>query len=283
MNTAVRQPPHHDTLTCYANYRCRLPACVERKNAWARNRDRALRAGTWQPLVDATPVRNHLRTLLNSGLTQQRIADLAGVPPQSITDLIHGRRRGLRHRTTPEFAAKLLAVDPAAGPARVDATGCHRRIRALIAAGWPLLHIGRQLGMSPQRPEQILRQDRVYATTRDTVCDGYLRLARQRPERRGVPKDKARWSRERARANRWPGPGYWARFMDAIDDPDFEPMYGVARLELVAQDAGWLMRVSGLSREQAAARLGVHKSYVDQAMTAHPQRVQGLAARKAAV
>jgi transcriptional regulator with XRE-family HTH domain len=280
VSTAVRQPPHHDTLTCYANYRCRLPDCVERKNAWARNRDRALRAGTWQPLEDATPVRAHLRTLLNSGLTQQRIAALAGVPHQSISDLIHGRstRRGLRHRTSPEFAAKILAVDPAASPARVDATGSHRRIRALVAAGWPLLHIGRQLSLNPQRPEQILRQDHVHATTRDIVLDGYPRLARQRPERRGVPKDKARWSRERARANRWPDPAYWDGLMDVIDDPDFEPLYGVTRLELVAQDAGWLMRTSGLTREQAANRLGVHKSYVDQAMKAHPQTGQELAA-----
>src|SRR3546814_9516231 len=64
------------------------------------------------------------------------------------------------------FAAKILAVDPAASPARVDATGSRRRIQALVAAGWPLLHIGRQWGLNPQRPEQILRQDHVYASTR---------------------------------------------------------------------------------------------------------------------
>lgn len=39
----------------------------------------------------------------------------------------------------------------------------------------------------------------------------------------------------------------------------------------LAHDARELMRVSGLTREQAAARLGVHKTYVDQAMKAHPQ------------
>lgn len=46
----------------------------------------------------------------------------------------------------------------------------------------------------------------------------------------------------------------------------------------LAHDARELMRVSGLSREQAAARLGVHKTYVDQAMKAHPQDGQELAA-----
>lgn len=273
LNTAaapVRQAPHHNSLTCYANYGCRRPDCVERKNAWARNRDHALRAGTWQPLQDATPVRNHLRTLLNSGLTQQRIAALAGVPHQSITDLIHGRsnrshRRGLRHRTTPEFAAKILAVDPAESPARVDATGSRRRIRALVAAGWPLLHIGRQLGLNPQRPEQILKQERVYATTRDIITDGYVRLAAVRPERRGVPKDKARWSRERARANRWPGPKYWDQHPGAIDDPHFTPLYRVTRAEILAEDARWLAAY-GLDRGDIARRLGVDRSYVDKVL-----------------
>ncbi|MFF7837609.1 hypothetical protein ACFZC6_02050 [Streptomyces ossamyceticus] len=279
MTSAIREAPHHNTLTCYANYRCRRPECVERKNAWARSRDRALRAGTWQPLTDATPVRNHLRTLLNSGLPQQRIADLAGVPRESITDLIHGRanRRGLRHRTTPEFAAKILAVDPAAvSPARVDATGSQRRIQALVAAGWPLLHIGRQMGLNPQRPEQILQQDRVYATTRTVVADGYARIATIRPERRGVPKDKARWSRERARASRWPDPAYWAERMDVIDDPHFEPMYGISRREIIAQDASEIMRLCGLDRAAAAERLGVSKTYIDHAFLDHPEYVVGV-------
>ncbi|MDX3520766.1 helix-turn-helix transcriptional regulator [Streptomyces scabiei] len=39
----------------------------------------------------------------------------------------------------------------------------------------------------------------------------------------------------------------------------------------LAHDARELMRVSGLTREQAAERLGVHKSYVDQAFLAHPE------------
>ena len=47
----------------------------------------------------------------------------------------------------------------------------------------------------------------MYATTRDIILGAYPHLSRLRPERRGVPKDKARWSRERARANRWPDLG----------------------------------------------------------------------------
>ncbi|MEV7034553.1 hypothetical protein AB0N99_30530 [Streptomyces sp. NPDC093272] len=281
MSTPVREAPHHNTLTCYTNYGCRLPDCVERKNAWARSRDEGLREGTWQPLEDAAPVRAHVARLVAAGLTRQRVADLAGVPHQSIADLVCGRRntRGMRHRTTSEFAAKILAVDPAlASPARVDATGSKRRIQALVAAGWPLLHIGRQMGLNPQRPEQILRQDRVYATTRDIVTQGYNRLHRLQPVRRGVPKDKARLSRAQAEAQRWPTVAYWADRMDVIDDPHFEPMYGVTRRLIVAQDANEVMRFGGLDRQAAADRLGVHKSYLDHALREYPQYAVDVAA-----
>ncbi|MFE6355916.1 hypothetical protein ACFVOO_24045 [Streptomyces rochei] len=281
MTRTAREAPHHRTLTCYTNYGCRLPECVERKRAWARDRDRSLRAGTWQPLVDAAPVREHLQRLMEAGLTQQAIADTAGVAHQSISDFTHhrGKRRGLRHRTDPEFAAKILAVTVDTVTAgRVDATGSHRRIQALVAAGWPLLHIGRQFGIDEQRPEQILRVQRIFAATRSQVYTGYEWLQHQRPERHGVPKHKARQARERAASNRWPTPRYWTDRMDVIDDPDFEPLYGVTKREIVAQDAHWLIVQGRLDRASAAARLGVSKAYIDHAFRDHPQYAVDVAA-----
>ncbi|MGW2721362.1 hypothetical protein [Streptomyces sp. NPDC001492] len=272
MTTAVREAPHHNTLTCYTNYGCRLPECVERKNAWARERANALRAGTWQPLEDAAPVREHVQRLIAAGLTPWRIADLVGTDRENITDLIQGRgtRRGLRHRTSAEFAAKVLAIKPAAAsPSRVDATGAHRRIQALVAHGWPLLHIGRQLDMNRQRAEQILRTERIYAFTRDRITAGYPRLAELRPERNGVPRHKARQAREWAKTNRWAPPKYWADRMDDIDDPHFEPLYGVGRGELLASDARELFAY-GVTVEQAAARLGVTKQHLQQELVRHP-------------
>jgi hypothetical protein len=276
-----RHPPHHNTLTCYTKYGCRLPECVERMRQWARSRDRAVRAGTWQPLVDASPAREHLARLMAAGVTQHAIADALGVPHQSIADFTHhrGTRRGLRHRTDPEFAAKILAITPdSINVGRVDATGAQRRIRALVAAGWPLVRIGAQFGMHEDRPDQILREKRIYAATRAQVNDGYARLHRLRPERHGVPKDRARLARERAAANRWPDPKYWASRMDVIDDPDFEPLYGVTKREIVAQDANELMRFSGLDRAAAAERLGVSKAYIDHAFRDHPQYAVEVAA-----
>jgi len=273
VTTAVREAPHHNTLTCYTNYGCRLPECVERKNAWHRERNQALRAGTWQPLQDAAPVREHVHRLLAAGLTPWRIADLAGTDRENITDLIQSRgtRRGVRHRTSAEFAAKVLAVKPAAAsPSRVDATGAHRRIQALVARGWPLLHVGRQLGMNRQRPEQILRVERIYTFTRDRIADGYPRVAALRPESHGVPRHKARHAREWAKANRWAPPKYWADRMDAIDDPHFEPLYGIGKGALLAADARELFAY-GVPVEQAAERLGVTKAHLYQELLRHPE------------
>ncbi len=274
MTTTVREAPHHRNLTCYTRYNCRRPECVERKNAWARERQRAIREGTWQPRVDATPVRQHIQTLIAQGVTIGAIAASVGVERDNIVDFTHKRRpgRGLRHTTSPELAAKILALTPdTISNGRVDATGTHRRIQALVAIGWPLLHIARQIGMNEQRPEQILRTQRVYVTTRDQISDGYERVAQMRPEDHAVPKHKARHSRDRAKANRWPTPAYWADRMDVIDDPDFEPLYGVTQRLIIAQEANWIMRYGGLDRTTAAQRLGVSKAYIDHAFRDHPE------------
>ena len=272
--TARREPPHHETLTCYANYGCRLPECVERKRAWARSRDRSMRAGTWQPLIDAAPVREHLGRLLEAGLTRQGIAESAGIDHASLVGLTHHRLKGRskRHRVSPVLAAKILAVNvDTVSAGRVDATGARRRIQALVAAGWPLVHIARQLGMDANRPDQILIVQRIYASTRSQIYAGYERLRTRRPERNGVPKGKARYSRNRGAANRWPTPSYWVDRMDVIDDPDFEPLYGVTRREQIAQDAHWVMTTVGLSKADTADRLGVSKSYIEHAFRDHPQ------------
>jgi hypothetical protein len=59
--------------------------------------------------------------------------------------------------------------------------------------------------------------------------------------------------------------------MDVIDDPDFEPLYGISRREIVAHDAGEVMRWCGLDRAAAAERLGVSKAYIDHAFADHPE------------
>ncbi|MEU8829412.1 hypothetical protein [Streptomyces sp900116325] len=273
MTTAIRrEAPHHNTLTCYTDFNCRLPECVARYTDWDRNRRTRQAEGTWNNLVDATPVREHIRRLMDAGVLPSRIAKASGIPLQSIRDLVGDGWRGFRYRTSPATAAKILAVTEAdATPLHVDPTGTHRRLQALVAAGWPLTHIDRRLGYKRERMRKILNEKVILGSTEQLIAATYEELRALKPERHGVPKCYAHQARRRAAAKRWAPPSYWDKYPDAIDDQHFEPMYGVSRREIVAQDAHWIMRTTGLDKSATAARLGVDKSYIDHAFRDHPQ------------
>lgn len=275
MTTAVREAPHHNTLTCYTDYRCRRPECKERYNAYRRERRRAENQGTWQPFADARPVREHLLHLQEAGIGFHRVAALTGLPYNSVRDFLYPsytKRRGRKTRTSHDTAAKILALQVGDTlPGRVDATATRRRIQALVAHGWPMLILGPHIGCTPKHVWKITTQRYVYRDTVAAVEDAYNRLRHLRPEKNGVGKREAHIARTRAASHRWPTPAYWDDYPDLIGDPDFEPLYGVSRREIVAQDAAWVMRTTGLDKTATAARLGIHKSYLDHAFREHPQ------------
>lgn len=279
---AVREAPHHNTLTCYTDYRCRLPECVERYRAWDRNRYRSQTAGTWQPFIDAEPVRQHLLKLYAADITIHRIAaatSLTYLAVRSFTHHEYGNRRPRRRRCTPAMASKILAVTPHnITTGRIDATGTTRRLQALVAIGWPLERIAPHAGLGVNNMSTLLQRERVLAGTARGVAAAYELLRNEKPARHGVDKRNISRAKKRAAANRWPDPKYWATRMDVIDDPDFEPLYGVTRRELIAQDANEVMRFSGLDRQGAADRLGISKAYIDHALRDYPQYAIGVAA-----
>lgn len=280
--TAHREPPNHNTLTCYTDYRCRLPECVDRYNAYNSPRVRAKRAGTWNGLVDAAAVREHIRMLQDHGISPSSIAETCGIAKQSVIDFTKpqpGKNRGRRQRTSHETAAKILAVTPHnLVRRRVDPTGSRRRLQALVAAGWPLNHIAAQTSLKASSVGDFMHRSMLLLSTVNEIAQAFDTLQDQEPTRRGVDRRQARRAREWAAREKWPTPAYWAERMDVIDDPDFEPLYGVTKRELVAQDANWVMRTSGLDRATAAARLGVTKSYIDHAFRDHPEYALGTAA-----
>lgn len=282
MSTAVREAPHHNTLTCYTDYGCRLPDCKERYNARNRERIRAHKNGTWNALIDAEPVRRHLLALEAENVGPGAVAYTTGMPIQSILEFTRGRRdrrRGKRHRTTPEVAAKILAVtvdNHLRG--RVPGIGTRRRIQALVAAGWPLRRIAGHAGLSYWNLGDLLRRDVVLAATAKAIDSAYAELCSQKPERHGVDRGQVKRARNWGKREKWATVGYWADRMDVIDDPDFEPLYGVTRRLIIAQDANELIRFSGLDKEGAAERLGVSKSYVEHAFRDHPEYAVEVAA-----
>lgn len=272
MTATVRlEPPHHNNLTCYTDYGCRLRDCVDRYLAWERDRVARHADGTWDNLIDATPVRDHILKLKTAGFPPYRTAKAAGVPVQSVLDFL-GTNRPRRHRTSPATAAKLLAVTANnTAPKQVPAVGTHWRVKALVAVGWPMHTLDRRLGFKAERMRQILAHGDVTPATQTLITATYDGLCNERPECNGVPKHCARWAREHARVRRWPTPAYWDGFPGAIDDPHFTPDYGKTRLQLVAEEARWLMKAGRLSRDLTAERLGVDRSYVDRALAAHTE------------
>lgn len=265
---SAKEPPNHTTTTCVLNYGCQLPECRARFNA----RRRAIRAGTFQPTarVKAEPVRQHILDLMDAGLSATRIGRLAGVSHTCVLAFVQTRSysyRGRKRDTTPEIARRILAVRPR------TTIGTLRRIQALNAIGWPTRQIAARADVSNSwlchlRPGT---NHMVTLSNADKIDAVYAKLRRLKPEDNGVLPCHAERSRARAKANRWPTPKYWSRHPGDIDDPYFEPLYGITRGELIAQDAGWLMRTNGLDRAAAANRLGVDKSAVDRALRHHPQ------------
>ena len=283
MTTAVREAPHHNTVTCVKHYGCKRIECLARvrayQNAWRRNRVGSL------ALVDAEPVRQHLQLLAAANIGPRRISTLTGLAVETISGFTRpygsgdGRRFGRKHKVRPDVAAKILALDPdSITPGVTDATGSRRRIQALNAAGWPNATLETLLPQGNRPLHTLPQQTHLYARTADAIADLYNEIKGKRPERCGVRPVSANRSRLRAQRNNWPTIAYWADRMDAIDDPDFEPLYGVTKREIVAQDASELIRWSGLTRETAAERLGVSKSYVEHAFRDHPQYAVEVAA-----
>lgn len=278
MTTATRrEAPHHNTLTCYTEYGCRLPDCVRRKNTQETERERAQATGTWNVFVDATPTRKHIEALQAAGVPPYRIATASGVSIQSILGFIRtypGSGKGRKQRTTPAMEARILAVTvDDTEDYRTAATATVRRLQALVAIGWPLKTIALRAGLHPNVPSVILRRAAteadpvaVFVSTEKKIEKMYGELRSRRPEKHGVAKSQTARCRNLGAANRWPKPKYWDKFPDAIGDPHFTPEYKVTQAEILAEETRWLIETAGLTRAEAAERLGKDKSYIDRVL-----------------
>jgi transposase len=277
VTTATKPAPHHNKLTCYTDYSCRLPECVERKRLYQVELRRKKRDGE-PPLIDAGPVREHVLRLQADGVNIYSIAAVAGVDEWTIRSLFPSpsRGRGRKNSVSPETARKILAVNAdQAMPGYTDGTGTRRRIQAMVAKGWPMRRVAARFGIHPTyAADLILRRQSghlIYTATAEKVAAAYEQLKAKQPARCGVPAHLIRQSRERAKANRWAPPSYWDKFPGAIDDPHFTPMYGVTRCELIAED-GLELEGQGYTREQAAERLGISRDYLQQCISAQRTR-----------
>lgn len=117
---------------------------------WARTKQRAITAGTWQPpLVSASPARSHINQLHQLGMSYRQIAIAAGEDPSAIAILLTASpsRRISRHREQRilTIQMKLSAMD---GAACVSSVGTCRRLQALSWAGWSPSWVAGKLNIS---------------------------------------------------------------------------------------------------------------------------------------
>lgn len=171
-------------------------------------------------MIDAAPVRKHLRILNSYGLGYERIAKLAGVRVWTVRTLLVGRSSAPQGKrvlqvTVPQYEAeRILALQPdhalLADAALMPAVGAHRRVQALVSQGWSLAKIARELGIKPQSLSAMLNQAGVRADTHRQVVSVYDSLWNVPPPQ-ATPSERGAVSRARglAATRGWVSPLAW--------------------------------------------------------------------------
>ncbi|MYR36310.1 hypothetical protein GTX14_04475 [Streptomyces sp. SID4944] len=230
--TRSRRPiADHGTLSRYKHHGCKCDTCRNGYTAWQRNRYRRRGYGTWQPFVDAEPIRQHILTLHGSGMSYASIAQAAGMYEATLRGFLYalGPKSPRKEKATHEIAARILAVTPDPMLSGwVDATGTRRRIQALAANGWPMSALATFIGVNSGSVNRFTRQTRVYADTARAVAEVYGKYATASPQDHGVPQWKSDRHRREAQTKQWPDPTWWED-MGRIDDPTFDPLKIVER------------------------------------------------------
>lgn len=274
----MRDRPHG-----YARYRldgCRCYTCGYARSQYDENRAKAITAGTWQPYVDAAPVRDHIRTLQDCGMGLRTIAAVAGVDRKRLIAILAGRSErgtGPQQKVRPELSAAVLAVEPTlenlAPNTLINPTGTRRRVQALGSSGWPQARLAGRLGMTPGNFSTMLQREHVLVRRALAVRALYDDLWNADPRDHGVDTQAYSRALNHAKANGWAPVGAWDD--DTIDDPAATPDLGerVDRYTAIAEEARWLMNEHDYTAAQAAHRLGITKDYLHRVLSQRPEQV----------
>lgn len=197
---------------------CRCLGCSAAHRAYNQQRRRRIAYGTWKHRTDADTVRSHLKTLSAAGIGLRRVADLSGVPLNTLYAVRY--REQVWHDTATAVLAVTVENATLADGALVDATGTVRRIQALTAIGWSITAQAQRMRRGARAHAHLL-----YATQ---VTAGIARLvARQYEQLSGTAAPVGQYSlrtRRWAMGQGWPPPLAWEDV--DIDDPDAVPNLG---------------------------------------------------------
>lgn len=144
---------------------CRCLKCRMANTNYETRRAAAQRRGEWNGLVDAAPVRAHLRKLSRAGVGYKAAAEAASVGKTAVAEILSGKKQRLRAQS----AKRLLAVTPAARAdhSTVPAARTWRLLEQLLDEGFTKARIARELGM--KMPSLQIGRKRVLARTQLAV------------------------------------------------------------------------------------------------------------------
>lgn len=193
---------------CYYRHACRCDAC--RRSALRRSK--LSKAGL--ATIDATPTRDHITRLLAHGWLYSSIGVASGLGTGHAAYLHNEAKQ--THR---KAADAILAIDPTTTTegTTYDATGTTRRVRALVALGWPMPELSARAGFNPGHLHQVTLRRSVTAETRERVRALYGQLWNTA--------GPSATSAARAKAAGWAPPAAWDDDdgPHGIDNPDATP------------------------------------------------------------
>lgn len=168
----------------------------------------------------------HIMRLYRRGMSCQAIID--SIPGCTLHDSavskITGGRVGKCHRDTYNVLMRAVWVQPTATKTgrRLDGTGHRRRLRGLVANGFPLSVLAELVGVSTQALfQQAVRESDVHASTIAALVPWYEKLCDADPADWGASKLGISRARNNAKRRGWEPTTCWDS--DTIDDPDVIP------------------------------------------------------------
>lgn len=216
----VRSRVQHGDPAC-ADYGCTNDECLQaRREKQKRNK---YLAATGRPgLVGSRRAVARIERFRGLGYADLEIMSMLGLPRPTFY-------RVLREETITRKTEQRILSAPVPSPraenlnlATVDATGTHRRLQALMVAGWPVEEITRRIGVKGYWVGRVLQRRRVSMVTESRVRGLYDQLWCVVPEGLGVDAVAAERTRFRARVEAWAPVGAWDD--DTIDDPSAVPV-----------------------------------------------------------
>lgn len=189
-------------------------------------RRRQIAYGRWRVRVPVDAARAHVERLMDAGLRPAQVADLAGVHPGTIRNILLPETENISadsERAVLAVAAPARPGDVVSDVALVPIHGARRRVQALIAYGYPQTHLARELGIAHAHAAMgaFVERRAIRARGGKWVSASLERAVKALFDRLQMIPGPSQDAREYGREREWALPFEWDE--EALDDPQGQP------------------------------------------------------------